>query len=354
MRKLLVPASWVYGTMVSARNFLYDRQIKKSVEFDLPVISIGNLSAGGTGKTPHIEYLIRTFHNHFRVGTLSRGYGRRTKGYHLVQITDSAMDTGDEPLQMKRKFPDITVAVCEERAIGIPIMLLDDPSLQLIFLDDAYQHRQVKPGLNLLLTDYSKPFTRDYLLPVGNLREPAQNVRRADAIVITKVPSNAGTASVMALKKEVQMSVRQQVFASTLNYGQMYLMWDASKKMGDLSMYHVLLLTGIASSHALVEYLKSKVTKLTELMFADHHPYSMRDIRKIITTYRSLPAESRTMVTTEKDAVRLMPFKDQLLNEGVEIYCIPVEVKFEDGEKKAFDALVMNFIAQTLKRRNNE
>lgn len=354
MRKLLVPASWIYGMMVSARNFLYDRQIKKSVEFDLPVISIGNLSAGGTGKTPHIEYLIRTFHDQFRVGTLSRGYGRRTKGYRLAETTDNARDTGDEPLQIKRNFPQVTVAVCEERAIGIPIMLLDDPSLQIILLDDAFQHRQVKHGLNLLLTDYSKPFTRDYLLPAGNLREPVQNASRADAIVITKVPANASAASVMAMKKEVQMSANQKVFASTLNYGLMYLMWDASKMAHDVSKLHILLLTGIASSHALAEYLKSKVTKLTELMFADHHPYSMRDIRKIITAYRSLPAESRMIVTTEKDAVRLLPFKDQLLNEGVEIYCIPVEVKFEAEEKSAFDDFVRNFIVKTLQSRNNE
>lgn len=330
---------------------MYDHEWKKAVTFDLPVLSVGNLSAGGTGKTPAVTYLIALLSDRYKVGVLSRGYGRITKGFRNVELAETAEQAGDEPLEIKRRFPDITVAVCEERAIAIPMMLLDDPGLQVIILDDAFQHRRVKPGLSLLLTDYSNLFTRDKLLPAGRLRESASNAVRADAIVITKVPEGISSDELSSLRSEVKAKKDHLVFASTLSYGEMYHLLDRDKKLRDTEDRSVLLVSGIASSSALLARLRSMTADVEEIRFNDHHRYTLHDLRRIISQAKG---GRRTIVTTEKDAVRLLPFQEQIRNEGVEIYCIPVAMAFDDEEGKRFNEFVIGYISSSLNKGSNE
>lgn len=348
MHKWLLPFSWIYGAGAAARNWMYDHQWKRSVSFELPIISVGNLSAGGTGKTPHTEYLIRLLKDQYKTGMLSRGYMRRSGGYRLVEVNDSAESAGDEPLQVKRKFPEVTVAVCEERAIGIPIMLLDDPDLEVIILDDAFQHRRVTPGLNILLTDYSSPFTKDLLLPAGSLRESISNACRAHAIVITKTPPDAGEMAISQLKEELRSQEGQPVFTSGLQYGELYDLLEPSQKVSDLQDWSVLLVTGIASASILETHLRKEAGHVVPMRFADHHLYSESDVKKIIWAAQSLAGKRSMVCTTEKDALRLLPYLNRFKSEGVEIYCIPVEVAFGEKEKMQFDEMVLNFVRSAL------
>jgi tetraacyldisaccharide 4'-kinase len=351
MNHWMLPFSWLYGAVTHCRNWMYDHEWKKAVTFDLPVLSVGNLSVGGTGKTPAVAYLISLLRDRYRVGVLSRGYGRTTKGYRNVDLSDTAELSGDEPLEIKRRFTDIAVAVCEERAIGIPIMLLDDPALQVIILDDAFQHRKVKPALSLLLTDYSRPFTRDKLLPAGRLRESVSNAARADAIVITKVPEAVNQVELSSLISEVKAKDDQPVFVSTLSYGEMVHLLDRDKKLQDTKDKSVLLVSGIASSSAILAYLRRVAADVEEIRFGDHHRYTLHDLKRIIAQAKG---KRRIIVTTEKDAVRLLPFREQIRNEGVEIYCIPVAMAFDDTERKRFNEFVIGYISSSFNNSANE
>ncbi|HYV92962.1 MAG TPA: tetraacyldisaccharide 4'-kinase [Chitinophagales bacterium] len=359
MRKLLLPFSWLYGAGVFLHNKLFDLQIKKSVEFELPVISVGNLSTGGTGKTPHVEYIVKLLSEKYHVGVLSRGYRRKTSGYFLVEENSAAEETGDEPLQIKRKFPQATVAVCEERAIGIPIMLLDDPQLEVIVLDDAFQHRRVKPGLSILLTDYAKPFTKDFLLPSGNLREPKQNASRADVIVVTKCPGEVSSEEKALMSNEMTQRNDQEVFFSFLKYADAYNLFEPEKKTPLDKIDSALIITGIASPDSLLSYLRSKIKNVHHLKFSDHHSFTQHDLKIIAEGFQKISRASvvggqtptTAILTTEKDGVRLLPFRNFLVSQQLEITCIPVEVQFSATEKEKFDSLVGDFANKKLAER---
>lgn len=339
----MLPFSWLYGAGIWLHNKMFDHQIKKSVEFELPVIGVGNLSTGGTGKTPHVEYLLKLLSQKYHSGVLSRGYRRKTSGYFLVEENSTANDAGDEPLQIKRKFPQATVAVCEERALGIPIMLLDDPDLEVIVLDDAFQHRRVKPGLSILLTEYSEPFTRDFLLPMGNLREPKENAARADVIVVTKCPYEITSGEKTKMVNELRQGNDQQVFFSFLKYSEAYNIFEPGKKT-DLSMVEsALLISGIASTHHLLSYVKGKIKNVHHLEFRDHHSFTPRDLKMIAEKFQAIPSPSKIILTTEKDGVRLLPFIDFFGSQQLEISCVPVEIVFPEEEKEKFDSLVVSF-----------
>lgn len=343
-----MPFSWLYGAGMWLHNKMFDLQIKKSVEFELPVISVGNLSTGGTGKTPHVEYLVKLLIENYHAGVLSRGYGRKTSGYFLVEENSIARETGDEPLQIKRKFPQATVAVCEERALGIPIMLLDDPHLEVIVLDDAFQHRRVKPGLSILLTEYSKPFTKDFLLPAGNLREPRENAARADVIVVTKCPGEISADSKIQITNQMRQRADQSIFFSSLKYSEAYNLFEPGKKT-DLSMAEsALLITGIAFPHNLLRYVQGKIKTVIHLEFRDHHSFTQRDLKMIIEKFQAVPSSSKIILTTEKDGVRLLPFRDFFDSHQLEITCVPVEIVFSEEEKEKFDSLVVSFTEKTL------
>ena len=340
--------SYLYGIGVWLRNWLYDNERFGSIEFNLPIISVGNLSAGGTGKTPHIEYLVRLLLPQYQIATLSRGYRRRTHGFILANNTAdtaTAADLGDEPMQLHRKFANLSVAVCESRALGISMLVMEQPTLKAILLDDAFQHRAVKPQLSILLTDHSRLFTRDQLLPLGRLREPATQMRRANIIVVTKSPSNISAADKASIINEIKPLPHQQIFFSYLRYGTPYH-WQNTQQTIALNQYTVaVLLCAIAVPQHLQHYLQQQTAQVEPLFYPDHHPYTLADIDKIHQTYQQIAARYRhqnaIVVTTEKDATRLQLHQSYIEQHQIPIYILPIEVYFEPTEQQLFDKIIM-------------
>jgi tetraacyldisaccharide 4'-kinase len=343
-RLLLSPLALLYGAGVGLRNLLYQRGVLKSVRFDIPLISVGNLTVGGAGKTPHIEYLILLLKDYIRVATLSRGYGRKSKGYLEVLRGMRAEQTGDEPLQFKRKFPDIIVAVSESRTFAIPQILSAHPDTQLILLDDAFQHRAVAPGMHILLTEYSDPFTRDWLLPSGRLREWRSAYRRAHLIVVTKCPIDLTPEEANRLKEEIRPLSHQQVFFSYYQYGNPYSMYDPRQRVALQPDWHVLLVTAIARTDYLESYLEQRVGGLSHLAYGDHHAFDETDLRNIIKAFQTLEVEKKIMLTTEKDAVRLEPFRRLLGEAKIPLAILPIRVQFHFDEANAFDERIRSFL----------
>jgi tetraacyldisaccharide 4'-kinase len=341
---LLIPFSWLYGIGVKFRHFVFETGLRKSVEFDLPVISVGNLSAGGTGKTPQVEYLIRLLGAGETLGVLSRGYGRRSRGYRLVVADEKPSLSGDEPLQLKRKFSSVMVAVCEERAIGIPIMLLDNPQLKMVILDDAFQHRQVKAGLSILLTSYAKPFSRDRLLPAGRLREPATSAARADVIIVTKCPQKPGEAEMERLAAELKRRPNQELFFSGLEYETPVHLFNKERRKDISAFRQVILLTGIASAGELKRFLDEKKMAVNHFQFSDHHHYRKSEIKKLVGEFQKSQPGYDAILTTEKDGVRLLEWENEFRSASIEIYCIPVRMKFFDGAEDRFNETVIRFV----------
>lgn len=315
---------------------MYDREIKKSFSFDTCVLSVGNLSLGGTGKTPMTEYLIRLLSDEYPITTLSRGYGRKTRGFLLADVTSSASTIGDEPYQYFRKFPDIRVAVGEERAVAIPFILAEVPDTAIILMDDAFQHRAVLPDFQLMVSDYNRPFYADHVVPAGRLREPRTGAHRADAIIISKCPNE--------LSKEEREAVIQEaavyapgvpVYFTEITYD------DTVAVLGDQQKpSRVILVTGIANPAPLVDHLTGKVEMLEHLVFPDHHSFSDSDIRLII---KKLKQSGAALLTTEKDLMRLMePGTWEHFSDRVVFY-VPIRVRFLHGEEK-FKSQLLNVV----------
>lgn len=343
---LLLPFSLLYGLITGFRNWMYERGYMRSSQFDLPIIGIGNLSVGGTGKSPHIEYLIRLLGDYIQLGTLSRGYKRNTIGYRMVTEQGSAAEYGDEPLQFKRKFPEIPVAVAENRVSGVTQILMDAPDTQVILLDDAFQHRSIKPGLQIMLTDYNNLFTRDFLLPSGRLREWRSGYQRADIIIVSKCPENMTLDKKRKIIAEINPSVEQQIYFSAYKYGQPYYIFDASYKL-DLSVpFELFLLSGIANTDYLKEYLEPKVKRLIPIEFEDHHHYSNFDIAQMKRLLESLPGDRKAVITTEKDAMRLEAHRDFLIRDNLPVFVLPIEVYFLFAEKHEFDQRIKDFLLE--------
>lgn len=343
-RLLLSPFALLYGAGIALRNLLYRRGLLKSVRFDIPLISVGNLTVGGAGKTPHIEYLILLLRDYIRVATLSRGYGRKSKGYLEVQPGMRAEQTGDEPLQFKRKFPDITVAVSESRTFAIPQILSAHPDTQLILLDDAFQHRAVEAGMHVLLTEYSDPFTRDWLLPSGRLREWRSAYQRAHLIVVSKCPVDLSREEAGQLRQEIRPAAHQQVFFSYYQYGDPYSMYDPRRRIGLQPDWHVLLVTAIARTDYLASYLDERVGGISQIEYGDHHAFDETDVRNMIKAFQTMDVDKKVMLTTEKDAVRLEPFRPMLREAKVPLAILPVRVRFHFGEGEAFDEAIRSFL----------
>ncbi len=344
VRILLLPLSLLYGLGVALRDWLYRTGLLKSIRFDIPVISIGNLSVGGAGKTPHIEYLIRLLKEYINVATLSRGYGRKTQGYIEVQPTMRATETGDEPLQFKRKFPEIVVTVSESRAFGVPRILADHPDTQVILLDDAFQHRAVTPGLNILLTEYSHPFTQDWLLPVGRLREWRSAYRRSDVIIVTKCPAQISETDKARLLRTINPFPHQQVFFSWYAYERPYYLFNP-RYVADLQQdWEAILVSAIARTDYLTDYLQEKLEAVTILEYEDHRLFTTDDVLEIKNTFERLPAAQKILLTTEKDAVRLDLHREYLIAHQLPIFVLPVQVRFHFDEGDAFDQLIKDFL----------
>lgn len=345
LKILLSPLAALYGIGVAIRNGLYNAGLLRGVSFSVPVISIGNLSVGGTGKTPHTEYLIRLLQPYLKLGILSRGYRRKSVGYLEVNTFYDATQVGDEPLQFKRKFPDVHVAVAESRSLAIPQLIRAYPDTQVVLLDDGFQHREVAPGLNILLTEYNRLYTRDWLLPVGRLREWRNAADRADIIIVTKCPSGLTEEAMHEIRREVIRNNRQKVFFSHYVYGNPYRMYNSGDRIFLHENLNVLLVAAIAGTEYLMEYVDAKCGDVRLLEYNDHHPFSNFDIGDIERYYKESPSGNQSIIlTTEKDAMRLDNHRELLQRLNLPIYILPVAVQFIGQEAEAFDHAVKDWL----------
>lgn len=344
IKALLFPFSLLYGLGVSINDFFYRKGILKAIAFDIPTISVGNLSIGGAGKTPHIEYLIRLLKDHLYVATLSRGYQRKTRGYLEVLHGHTAEQTGDEPLQFRRKFNDIVVTVSESRTFAIPEILSKYPQVQVVLLDDAFQHRSIEPGLNILLTEFSAPFTRDLLLPAGRLREWRSGYRRADIIIVSKCPPVVSEDERNEMIKELNLFPHQKVFFSYYRYLRPYYILNPAYQLPLDEEVDVLLICAIARTDYLVEYLETQVNSVEILEYEDHHFFSKHDIGHLQKTFEEIASKKKVILTTEKDAMRLELHHQFLKDNKIPVFAIPVQVDFHFDQAAEFDDLTRQFL----------
>jgi tetraacyldisaccharide 4'-kinase len=343
LRILLLPFSVIYGLAVFIRNTFYDLGVFTENRFDFPVISIGNLTTGGTGKTPHIEYLVRLLDTDKNVATLSRGYGRKTNGFQYVSENSKPEIVGDEPLQLKNKFNKITVAVCESRKSGIERIIQDNPLTDVVLLDDAFQHRAVKSGLSILLLDYSKILKPDFLLPAGNLREPFSSKKRADVILVSKCPEVISNEERKMFFEKVKPNEKQKVFFSSLLYAPEIKSVFGSEKLPLKAELNVLLVTGIADASGIKVYIEDQTKLIRHLGFSDHHNFSSSDIKGIVEIFSTIAYENKIIITTEKDAMRL---REHEALKKLPLYYLPVEVVFHENDKKEFNKLIVQYVGK--------
>ncbi|MBX3242056.1 MAG: tetraacyldisaccharide 4'-kinase [Chitinophagaceae bacterium] len=342
LRILLFPLAVVYGVVVKFRNYLYNRDIIKSSTFNFPVICIGNLTVGGTGKSPMVEYLLRTLLNKkYKVATLSRGYKRKTTGFALANDKTTAIDIGDEPMQFHTKFPEAYVAVGEERATAIPLLLFEKPDTDVIVLDDAMQHRQVNAGLTIMLTDYNNLFTKDYFLPTGDLRDTRKSYKRADMIVVTKCPPDMAIEESQQITVDIRPLSSQHLFFSYIKYGTPYHILNRSPRPL-LQETSVLLVCGIAKPVQLTEYVKSQSAGTEVMYYRDHYIFWIDDLKKILGKFDNMESQDKIILVTEKDAVRLLKFHEHLVD--LPVYVIPIETDFLFDRAVQFNRLVEDFI----------
>lgn len=337
IRFLLFPFSIIYAIVTSVRNYFFDVGIFKQTTFKKPIIAVGNLSVGGTGKTPQIEYIIKLLKRKHKIGVLSRGYGRKTKGFLQVDATKTAVEVGDEPLQFSIKFTDISVAVDEDRVNGIQQFT----NSEIILLDDAFQHRKVKAGFYVLLTKYNELFSNDFVLPTGNLRERRIGVKRADVVVVTKCPTTIDAQEQQDLKQLIRRYFNGQIFFSSIAYAEFLMSNNNSKiKTSELSNYEVLLVTGIANPKPLEKYLSSLNCNFKHVNFPDHHQFSVKEIASLKSDFEALKSDNKIILTTEKDFVRL---SDEIEN----LYYLEIETNF-GNQQQEFDDLITNYVKTNL------
>ncbi len=343
LRILFSPFGIFYSVGVYLRNFMFQRHIFNSVEFEIPVISVGNLRAGGTGKTPMVEYLVRLLSGKTEICTLSRGYKRRTSGFRMATLTDTPQTIGDEPYQLYLKFRDVAhVAVGEDRMLAIPeIVGQFDNSIPTVIMDDAFQHRSVKPAFNILLTTWSKPFFRDYILPYGFLREPRKNAARADCVIITKCPDNINEKAIEGIKDSVSRYVPgKDVYFTTVEYGVPVPISGAVGEAGK----KLILVTAIADPAPLLNYLgQQQYRVIHHLKYGDHHSYNIQDCTRMRDLYRSSDPSDLSILTTEKDMVKLSSPEFKGVLESLPVFYIPIGIRFvKDGRK--FDQSILQIV----------
>ena len=351
INRWLLPLSWLYGLAVSLRNELFALGILKERSFSIPVISVGNITVGGSGKTPHVEYLIRLLQDYIKVGVLSRGYKRKSHGYVLADDNSTMRDLGDEPYQIKQKFHDIYVAVDKNRCNGITRLTHDKATsnVGVILLDDAFQHRYVKPGLNILLVDYHRLIIYDRLLPAGRLREPLNGKQRADTVIITKCPRDLKPMEFRILTKAMDLFPYQQLFFTTIDYGTPQALF--SDKTTSLNKYNVLLVTGIASPEQKENDMKHKCRSLTSLAFEDHHLFNTKDEQRINNAFERLPSP-KIIVTTEKDSTRLVNLNGLTTEVRDAIFVLPIKVKFMLNQGELFNNKIISYVRKNSRNSN--
>lgn len=350
IRLLLFPFVPIYRLVIWIRNCAFDFGILKSRSFQIPIINVGNIQIGGTGKTPTIEYLANLLCNDYNIAILSRGYKRKTKGFRIADDSDTPHTIGDEPTQYFQKFDNVVVAVCERRVKGVKNILKKKPDVNLILLDDAYQHRYVKPGLNILITDYFKPYFKDFLLPVGNLREPRKSAKRADIIVVTKTPRVYSPLIYKYLYNEIKLRKNQKFCMSYINYQQPIMLYDRNAKTDPAILKKqntILVFTGVGDPEPLVEHMKNSCSNVELIKFKDHHDYCEKDFIKIRDEFDRLMTRRKIIVTTEKDSVKLQTELAKKYLSKLPVYYIPINFEFHDQNKNLFDKSVKNFLNET-------
>ena len=360
-RRYLAPLSWIYGGVVGLRNKLFDWEIIPSESFALPVIAVGNITVGGTGKTPLTEYLIRLLKDDYKLAFLSRGYKRKTRGYVLADAGSTARTLGDEPFQVWKKFPDTHVAVDAKRRRGIRRLCEDTTTAdtEVVLLDDAYQHRHVTPGLSLLLMDYNRLPYDDAMLPAGSLREPFHQKRRADAVVITKCPANIRPIDYRLIQNRLSLLPYQRLFFTTIRYGALtpYATGEEALSVRTLQSLTpetaILLVTGIAAPQPLIEEMKKHTSNISLLTFPDHHDFTSADLQRICHVWNAIQATDRLIVTTEKDAARLLVLNraspagrnpSPIESLKPHLYVLPIEVAFLKDQEKTFNHYIQNYV----------
>lgn len=343
-RVLLLPFALLYGGVIIIRNYCYNKKIFKSTNFNFPIICIGNLAVGGTGKSPMVEYLLRLLDKDFTIGTISRGYKRKTKGYVLANAQTTALELGDEPMQFHNKFPFVAVAVGEERIVAVPQLLQDKPDLDVIILDDAFQHREITAGLNILLTQYNDLYVHDFFLPTGDLRDSWQSARRAQIIVVTKCPADLSAEKKQKIIRRLRPLPVQKIFFTTIAYGTPYHINNNKEEWVITPRDEVLLVCGIANPLPLKEYLLSKAHTYYQKDYSDHHIFSIDDLNEIKDIFNNINAKEKIIITTEKDATRLIKFSADL--QDLPLYVLPIKHEFLFNEAALFNEIIINFIKE--------
>ncbi len=342
----LLPLSWIYGSIVRFRNWLFDIGVKKSKSFALPVISVGNITVGGSGKTPHVEYLVRLLQDKVKIAVLSRGYKRKSRGYVLAEEDTEMKEIGDEPFQMHQKFPGIYVAVDAKRVRGIQHLQDDEETkdVEVILLDDAFQHRYVKPGINILLVDYHRLIIYDKILPAGRLREPLSGKNRADIVIVTKCPKDLKPMEFRVLTKAMNLYPFQKLYFTCINYDKPIGIFNEQQlDLESLKDKNVMLLTGIASPKQMEHDLTPMVKTLTSVSFGDHHHFKSKDIDRINEIFESMP-EPRLIITTEKDAVRLRDSEGLYEIVKDNLYALPIKVSFMQDQEENFNEKIISYV----------
>ena len=336
-----LPLSLAYGLLILIRNKSFDWKILRRKKFPVPVISVGNLSMGGTGKTPQVEYLIRLLKEHKRVAVLSRGYGRKTKGYLEAAPQSSYLDIGDEPMQYATKYPDITVAVCKKRAKGIKKLLAKPEPPEVIILDDAFQHRYVKPSLSILLTDYYNLYVDDFILPSGTLREFRRGAKRADIVVVTKTNVVLPSVDRKIIQKKLRLKPRQKLCFSYINYLQPVSVHDPQKILPQ-HVTTIFMISGIANPYPFEDHLRNYCIDLRPFIFHDHHRFTTKEILKILKKFDRHLSRNKVIVTTEKDAQRLKTEPVYSLLKDLPVYYVPIQTAFHKDMECSFDNKLYN------------
>lgn len=341
---LLYPLAVTYGFLTFLRNKFFDWRLLKSIKFSTPVIAIGNLCAGGTGKTPHVEYLVKILEGKYTLAILSRGYKRTTRGFIQATSESTEREIGDEPRQFKRKFKDHIVAVDENRVRGIEKIIKENPDTDVILLDDAFQHRYVNPGLNILLTDYHFLYTDDFMLPYGMLREHISGARRADIIIVTKTPKIFSPIIRRNLIEKISPKEYQKIYFSYITYDEPVPFSTCKSSYPSINPRYIVLATAIANPYPLQEYLATRCSELVKIEYDDHHRYSEEDVRKITDIYRNILGTDKVILTTEKDSTKLDRPEYAPLLENIPIFYVPVRVEFHRLDESRFDKQVIDYV----------
>lgn len=347
---LLYPFTLLYGAVTDFRNHLYNIGQRPSIKFDTNVISVGNLTVGGTGKTPHVEYLIRLLEQQHKIATLSRGYGRKTKGFVLANEEATAQTIGDEPLQFYKKYKtSVVVSVGEERALAIPYILTEHPEVEVILLDDAYQHRAVRPSFNILLTDYQRLFYKDHPFPAGRLRERRKGAKRADVVIVTKCPDDLSEQEQATIEGAIKKYTNEStpVFFTGIRYQNPVPVFSNEQPREILKkhpkQYAVTLVSGIAQAGLLEKYVQENYTLVNHVRFRDHKNYTKTDAERVKSEFNTVNGDDKILLTTEKDYVKLSNRQFEEALGHLPFYYLPIEVYFLKHQEK-FDKLIMQNI----------